>query len=144
MKGNVFFNTFEYVLVWHGCPRLLLSTRSIMWTSSDQASNQGLGSTPRSGEGKFCVPARQNAFCAHLTSPRTFCVEIQIKLNQQTLLLFQVVCFAVIPFIQASDIRTTSCYGMYSSILLLFLSMFCSISWCRVLRASFSNWSLTF
>jgi len=51
--------------------------------------------------------------------PSTFCVEIQIKLNQQTLLLFQVTCFAVVPFIQASDTRTTSCYGMYSSILLV-------------------------
>lgn len=51
--------------------------------------------------------------------PYTFCVQIQMKLNQQTLLLFQVTCFAVVPFIQASDVRTTSCYGIYSSFLLV-------------------------
>lgn len=44
-----------------------------MWTSSDRASNQGLRSTPRSGEGKFSVLALQNALCAHLTSLHLLC-----------------------------------------------------------------------
>jgi hypothetical protein len=44
-----------------------------MWTSSDQANNQGLWSTPRSGEGKFSVPAQQNAVCAHLFSLDLLC-----------------------------------------------------------------------
>lgn len=72
MKKN-FFNTFEYLLVLPGCPRLLLSTPSIMWTFSDQASNQGLRSTPRSGEGKFSIPTGQNAVCVHLTSLHLLC-----------------------------------------------------------------------
>ena len=83
-------NTIEYLLVFSGYPRLRLSTCAIIWAPSDQASNHGLRSTPRSGEGKFSVPARQNAVYDRLSSLPSLCVQIQMKLNKQTLLLFQV------------------------------------------------------
>lgn len=112
-------NTVEYLLVFFGCPRLRLSTCAIIWTPSDQASNHGLRSTPRSGEGKFSVPARQNAVCDRLSSLPTLCVQHSDETEQTN---FTVIPgqfhFAVVPFLQASDI-TTSCYGMHSSILLV-------------------------
>lgn len=126
-------------------PAVQLNTRVIIWTSSDQASNNGLRSTPRSGEGEVLRPSSTEcSFSPFCFSSTFFFIQIQMKLNKHAWMLFLVSCVYcsdLFPGIwHQHDILLWNAFFNLSCI----LEHVFSISWYRVLRASFSNWSVTF
>jgi hypothetical protein len=142
-----FLNTVEYVLVLSGCPCLQFSWIhvSLSGLPLTKQATTGFGQHLEVAKGKFFVPARQNAVFPHFVSPPPFFfIQIQMKLNKHAWMLFLVSCVYcsdLFPGIwHQHDILLWNAFFNLSCI----LEHVFSISWYRVLRASFSNWSVTF
>lgn len=118
-----FLNTVEYVLVLSGCPCLQFSWIhvSLSGLPLTKQATTGFGQHLEVAKGKFFVPARQNAVFPHFVSPPPFFLS-KFRWNWTNMLecYSLSVVFIVVTFFQASDISTTSYYGMHSSIFLVF------------------------